>query len=309
MAEARAARDNVIRIGPAGWSYDDWAGIVYPKPKPRGFDPLAFLAGYFDALELNTSFYRPISRRNAALWLSRTEFNPDFRFTAKLWRRFTHERGVAWTAEDVRNTREGLDTLYEAGRLGAVLVQFPWSFRNTGDNRDWLDGVVSTFSRWPLVLEVRHASWNEPDVFVVLAERGVGFVNIDQPLFRDSLGPSARATSPVGYVRVHGRNFHNWFRKTASALERYDYLYPARELKPWAERTQEIAAHPRVSDVYVVTNNHVRGKGVVNALMLQTMLTGRRVQAPEALVREYRDTLGPYVLPPEAEAPEAPAPG
>ncbi|OJH38995.1 hypothetical protein BON30_22605 [Cystobacter ferrugineus] len=296
----------MIRIGPAGWSYDDWAGIVYPKPRPRGFDPLALLAGYFDALELNTSFYRPISRRNAALWLERTAFNPDFRFTAKLWRRFTHERGSAWTADEVSNTREGLDTLHEAGRLGAVLVQFPWSFRNTGDNRDWLDEVVSTFSEWPLVLEVRHASWNEPDVFVELAERGVGFVNIDQPLFRHSLGPSARATSPVGYVRVHGRNFHNWFRKTASAMERYDYLYPARELAPWVERTKEIAAHPRVSDVYVVTNNHVRGKGVVNALMLQTMLTGRQVHAPETLVREYPDTLGPYVLPPEA--PGAPAP-
>ncbi|ATB38423.1 hypothetical protein CYFUS_003858 [Cystobacter fuscus] len=298
--------NRMIRIGPAGWSYDDWAGIVYPKPRPRGFDPLAFLAGYFDALELNTSFYRPISRRNAALWLERTAFNPDFRFTAKLWRRFTHERGSAWTADEVRNTREGLDTLHEAGRLGAVLVQFPWSFRNTADNRDWLDEVVSTFPEWPLVLEVRHASWNEPDVFVELAERGVGFVNIDQPLFRHSLGPSARATSPVGYVRVHGRNFHNWFRKTASAMERYDYLYPARELEPWAERTKEIAAHPRVSDVYVVTNNHVRGKGIVNALMLQTMLTGRQVHAPETLVREYPDTLGPYVLPPET--PEAPAP-
>ncbi len=294
----------MIRVGPAGWSYDDWAGVVYPKPKPRGFDPLAFLAGFFDALELNVSFYRPITARDAALWLARTDFNPDFRFTAKLWRRFTHERGSPWTAADVRHTREGLDALHEAGRLGAVLVQFPWSFRNDADNRDWLDGVVRTFSDWPLVLEVRHASWNAPDVYAELAERGVGFVNIDQPLFQHSLAPSARATSPVGYVRVHGRNYRNWFRKSASALERYDYLYPARELEPWAERTKELAAHPRVEDVYVVTNNHVRGKGIANAMMLQTMLTGRAVHAPETLVREYADTLGPYVLPPEeAEAP------
>ncbi len=296
----------MIRIGPAGWSYDDWAGVVYPKPKPRGFDPLAFLAGYFDALELNTSFYRPVSRHNVELWLERTDFNPDFRFTAKLWKRFTHERDAVWTAEDVRQTRAGLDVMHEAGRLGAVLVQFPWSFRNTEDNRDWLDALVTEFSDWPLVLEVRHESWNERDVFAELAERGVGFVNIDQPLFKSSLGPSARVTSSVGYVRVHGRNYRNWFRKTASALERYDYLYTAKELKPWAERTQEMAAHPRVSDVYVVTNNHVRGKGVVNAMMLQTMLTGRKVHAPETLLREYRDTLAPYVLPPETEAPEPP---
>lgn len=296
----------MIRVGPAGWSYDDWAGVVYPKPKPRGFDPLAFLAGYFDALELNTSFYAPISRRNAEQWVERTDFNADFRFTAKLWKRFTHERDSAWTADEVRQTREGLDTLHEAGRLGAVLMQFPWSFRNTEENRDWLDALVSTFSGWPLVLEVRHESWNVPDVFMELAERGVGFVNIDQPLFHDSIAPSARVTSSVGYVRVHGRNYRNWFRKTASAMERYDYLYTAKELKPWAERTKEMAAHPRVSDVYVVTNNHVRGKGVANAMMLQTMLTGRKVHAPETLVSEYRDTLGPYVLPPEEETREPP---
>ena len=298
----------MIRIGPAGWSYDDWAGVVYPKPKPRGFDPLAFLAGYFDALELNTSFYGPISRHNAELWVKRTEFNRDFRFTAKLWKRFTHERDAVWTADDVRQTREGLDALHEAGKLGAVLMQFPWSFRNTEENRDWLDELVTTFSDWPLVLEVRHESWNVPDVFAELAERGVGFVNIDQPLFQDSLGPSARVTSSVGYVRVHGRNYRNWFSKTANARERYDYLYPAKELKPWAERTKEIAAHPRVGDVYVVTNNHVRGKGVANAMMLQTMLTGRKVHAPEALVREYRDTLGPYVLPPESAEPPGASP-
>lgn len=299
----------MIRIGPAGWSYDDWAGVVYPKPKPKGFDPLAFLAGYFDAMELNTSFYRPVSRRNAELWVERTDFNPDFRFTAKLWRRFTHERNAVWTADEVRQTRQGLDAIHEAGRLGAVLIQFPWSFRNNEENRDWLDAVVGEFSDWPLVLEVRHESWNEPDVFAELAERGIGFVNIDQPLFKSSLGPSARVTSSVGYVRVHGRNYRNWFRKTASALERYDYLYPSKELKPWAERTKEIAAHPRVSDVYVVTNNHVRGKGVVNAMMLQTMLTGRKMHAPETLLSEYRDTLEPYVLPPEEETPAAEPPG
>ena len=299
----------MIRIGLAGWSYGDWAGVVYPKPKPKEFDPLAFLAGYFDAMELNTSYYHPVSRRNAEQWVERTDFNPDFRFTAKLWKRFTHERDKVWTVDEVRQTREGLDAIHEAGRLGAVLVQFPWSFRNTEENRDWLDAVVREFSDWPLALEVRHESWNEPDVFAELAERGIGFVNIDQPLFAKSLGPSARVTSSVGYVRVHGRNYRNWFRKTASALERYDYLYTENELKPWAERTKEMAAHPRVSDVYVVTNNHVRGKGVVNAMMLQTMLTGRKVHAPETLLSEYRETLAPYVLPPEEETRAAEPPG
>ena len=106
----------------------------------------------------------------------------------------------------------------EAGRLGAVLVQFPWSFRNEPASRDLVDALVTAFEGFPLVLEVRHASWNEPSYYAELVERGLGFVNIDQPLFKNSIAPSARATSPVGYVRVHGRNYREWFRRKGSPM-------------------------------------------------------------------------------------------
>lgn len=286
----------MIRFGPAGWTYKDWDGVVYPKPKPKKFDPLGMMASLFDTVELNTSFYAPILPHNAHLWLERTAFNPNFRFSAKLWKRFTHERDEPWTAEDVRSTREGLDVLQEAGRLGAVLVQFPWSFRNEPASRDHVDAIVSAFEGFPLVLEVRHASWNEPSYYAELVERGLGFVNIDQPMFKNSIAPSARATAAVGYVRVHGRNYKEWFRQK-SPVDRYDYLYSAKELKPWAERTKEIASHARVEDVYVITNNHARGKGVANALMLKAMVTGQKVVAPEPLLREYPEALGPYAHP------------
>jgi len=287
----------MIRFGPAGWTYKDWEGIVYPKPKPKGFDPLVAIASLFDTIELNTSFYGPVTPHNAHLWLDRTAFNPDFRFTAKLWRRFTHERDEPWTAEDVRWGRVGLGILQEAGRLGAVLAQFPWSFRNTPENRDHVDALASAFEGFPLVLEVRHASWNEPSYYAELVERGLGFVNIDQPLFKNSIAPSARATASVGYVRVHGRNYKEWFQHKAAPVDRYDYLYSARELAPWAERTKEVAAHPRVEDVYVITNNHARGKGVTNALMLKAMVTGKKVEAPATLLREYPASLRPYARP------------
>jgi uncharacterized protein YecE (DUF72 family) len=287
----------MIRFGPAGWTYKDWEGLVYPKPKPKGFDPLRAMASLFDTLELNTSFYAPITPHNAHLWLERTQFNPDFRFTAKLWKRFTHERDTPWTAEEVRWARVGLGVLQEAGRLGAVLVQFPWSFRNTPESRDHVDALVSEFEGFPLVLEVRHASWNEPSYYAELVERGLGFVNIDQPLFKNSIAPSARATAAVGYVRVHGRNYKEWFRRKAAPVDRYDYLYSARELAPWAARTKEIASHARVEDVYVITNNHARGKGVTNALMLKAMVTGQKVEAPATLLREYPESLRPYALP------------
>lgn len=294
-----STQDGRIRIGPAGWSYKDWAGVVYPAPKPRGFDPLSYVAGYFDTVEINSTFYRPAPARNAHSWLDRVEGNPSFRFTVKLWKRFTHERKEAWGAGEVKEARAVLDTLQTGERLGAVLVQFPWSFRRTDENREWLDDVTRAFDDFSLVLEVRHASWNTPEFYHELTDRGIGFVNIDQPLFHDSIKPSARATSPVGYVRVHGRNYKEWFREGAGVEARYDYLYSADELRPWAERATEIAAAPQTQEVYVVTNNHFRGKAAANALMLRSMLEERSVPAPPALWEEYQSELGGYAEPEE----------
>jgi uncharacterized protein YecE (DUF72 family) len=285
----------MIRYGPAGWSYQDWKGIVYPKPAPRGFDPLAYLADYFDTIEINSSFYGPPRPATVKAWLDRVAERRRFRFTAKLHRRFTHERRTAWTRDEVAAVRAAMDPMHAAGKLGALLLQFPWSFRRTDENREWLDDLTAEFADYPLVLEVRHSSWNVADFFAEIAERGIGFVNVDQPLFADSLEPSARVTSRVGYVRVHGRNYQDWWRKGAGVYARYDYLYPARELKPWAARVEEIAAQPATEEVYVVTNNHARGKAVVNALMLNAMVEGHRVAAPEPLVAEYRSELKPYV--------------
>ena len=142
----------MIRVGPAGWHYDDWAGLVYPAPRPRGFDPLRYLAGYFDTIELNSTFYRPAAEKTARSWAARVEANPRFRFTAKLWRRFTHQRKEAWTQDEVDQVRAGLDPLHRTGRLGAVLLQFPWSFRRTDENRDWLGDVADAFAAYPLVI-------------------------------------------------------------------------------------------------------------------------------------------------------------
>ncbi|HEX2191203.1 MAG TPA: DUF72 domain-containing protein [Longimicrobiaceae bacterium] len=291
----------MIRYGPAGWSYDDWAGIVYPRPKPKGFDPLQYLAGYFDTIEVNSTFYRPARREVAEKWLRRTRFNPAFRFTAKLWKRFTHERKEAWTAAEVAQARAAFDPMLDEGKLGALLLQFPWSFRRTDENREWLDDLAGAFADFPLVLEVRHESWNTPELFRELGERGIGFVNIDQPLFHDSIAPSAHATSPVGYVRVHGRNYRDWFRDKAAPHERYDYLYTAEELEPWAERAREIDAEPRTRDTFVVTNNHYRGKGITNAVMLRSLVEGKRVPAPPGLFAEYGEALEGHAWPAEPE--------
>ncbi|GJG85482.1 hypothetical protein tb265_06630 [Gemmatimonadetes bacterium T265] len=295
---------STVRVGPAGWSYKDWEGIVYPAPRPRGFDPLTYLAGYFDAVEVNSTFYGPAADAAARAWVARAvageRARDRFRFTAKLWQRFTHQREAAFTPADVDAVRRGFDVLAAAGRLGAVLVQFPWSFTRDDANREWLDDVTRAFGRaepggagYPLVLEVRHASWNIPAFYAALAERGIGFVNVDQPLFAKSLGPSATATAPVGYVRLHGRNYEDWWRPDAGVEARYDYLYTAAELEPWAARTRAVAAV--APETYVVTNNHYRGQAVTNAVMLDAMLAGRPVDAPPGVAATYAAALAPYV--------------
>ena len=282
-----------IRCGPAGWEYPDWAGIVYPRPEPRGFDRLAFLARTFSTVEVNSTFYRPFSAEVAGRWCERVAGAPAFRFGAKVWRRFTHEREPYGTGE-VTQARAALDRLKAEGRLGAALLQFPWSFRRDAAGEAWLRGLFQAFAGLPLVLEVRHASWDAPEVLAELAEAGVGIVNVDQPRFANTLRPRAAVTAPVGYVRVHGRNFKDWFRKGAGRDARYDYLYSAAELRPWAERVQEMAASERLPDVYVVTNNHFRGQAVANAAMLESMITGRPAEAPPGVVERYGEALGPF---------------
>jgi uncharacterized protein YecE (DUF72 family) len=285
----------VIRFGPAGWEYPDWSGTVYPRPEPRGFDRLRYLAGFFDTVEVNASFYRPFPASVAERWCERVADVAAFRFSAKVWRRFTHERGEAYGSEDVKAARAALDAMHRAGRLGAALLQFPWSFKRTEENEEWLRGLFRAFAGLPLVLEVRHDSWDLPEVLGELAEAGVGIVNVDQPLFRRSIRPHARVTSPVAYVRVHGRNWKDWFRKNAGRDARYDYLYAAGELEPWAERIRALEAAPPKPDVYVVTNNHFEGKAAANAKMLESMVEGKKVEAPPDLVRTYAEALGRFV--------------
>jgi uncharacterized protein YecE (DUF72 family) len=273
----------VIRIGPAGWSYADWQGRVYPHPAPRGFDPLEYLAHYFDTIEINSSFYRPPTAELARRWVMRVAHNPRFTFTAKLSQKFTHERTPTSDDEDV--FKRGIEPLVEAGKLGALLVQFPWSFRNTPSARQYVEELVRRFAAYPLVVEVRHASWNVESAYDFFRERGVGFCNIDQPVVGRSLGPTRRATAPVGYVRLHGRNYENWFSPRAPAAARYDYLYSREELRPWSDTIRALAR--TVAEVYVITNNHYQGKGVVNALELKADIEGRAVPVPEPLIKAY----------------------
>jgi uncharacterized protein YecE (DUF72 family) len=274
-----------ILVGPAGWSYADWNGIVYPAPRPRGFHQATYLAEFFDTIEINSSFYHPMLPGHAEQWLRRVEANPRFLFTAKLWQKFTHESGAS--AAEQALVREGFDVLHSAGRLGAMLLQFPFSFHRTADNLARLRKLLDAFARYPLVVEVRHSSWPDAKFYELLERSGVGFCNIDQPLIGRAVKPSERATSAVGYVRLHGRRYDTWFSDDPGTPpeERYNYLYSESELRPWAERIAHVAE--RAKTTFVVTNNHFEGKGIVNALQLIHLLTAGKVKVPETLRRHY----------------------
>jgi uncharacterized protein YecE (DUF72 family) len=273
-----------IRIGPAGWSYKDWEGIVYPHKPGSKFDPLEYLARFFETIEINSSFYRPFAPTTAKSWLNRVAHNSAFRFTAKLHRVFTHERGKA-TAADEKAVREGMDQLAKGAKLGAVLVQFPWSFKNTDEERVYLSKLMTQFRDYPLVLEIRHSSWNNPQIYEWLDEIGVGICNVDQPRFKKSIKPAAVTTSPIGYVRLHGRNYQDWFREKAPRDDRYNYLYSLDEMDPWITRIKEIAT--KTKETYVITNNHFRGQAVVNAIEMKATLRERKVEAPAPLFEKY----------------------
>ena len=259
--------------------------------------PLEYLAQCFDMVEVNTSFYGHIKPELAKLWARRVEaVNPKFVFTAKLHRSFTHSplavmeptsaATIRPSQQDESLAREGLDALASTGKLGALLIQFPVSFKNTALNREYLETLLGQFIEFPRVVEIRHSSWDNPETLSYFVRMQVAFCNIDQPLIGRSLEPTGEVTCSVGYVRLHGRNYDQWF-ETEKSADRYNYFYKEQELEGWKDKINRIAQKAEV--VYVVTNNHFQAKAAVNALQLKHMLSGQRVRAPESLLSHNPD--------------------
>ncbi len=281
----RARHRGNVWVGPAGWAYKDWNGIVYPVKRPKGFSPVRYLSQFFDTIEINSSFYGPPTPSTAKKWIEESSDNARFLFTAKLWRVFTHEFEL--TSANEAEFRPGMEALRDNGKLGALLIQFPWSFKNEPERQSYLDRLCKRFADFPLVVEVRHASWNQPAFFEWLVERGIGIANIDQPLFHRSIKPDHSATTHIGYVRLHGRNYQQWWveQDRKQPLERYNYLYSVDELEPWVDRIRTVAA--KTEKTFAVTNNHNLGKAVVNAAEIESLLEGGPVEVPASVVEKY----------------------
>lgn len=282
----------MIRIGTSGWSYPTgegrWDGVFYPRGK--GVDHLEFYDRYFDAVEINSSFYRPIFPNVARSWAKKT--TPGFRFTAKLYQKFTHPKmfheatgeEAELSIEDFERFRAGLDPLADAGKLGALLAQFPPSFKQDEESLIYLEDLLSRFQEYPLAVELRHRSWTEDrQAFRLLESYGVAWCMIDEPKFRTSLG-EVPLTSRLAYFRFHGRNAKEWW--TGDRETRYNYLYSPQELTSLTQEVKDVGE--RSAETYVFYNNHYGAKAVVNALQMRLDL-GQTVpeEMPAPLLERY----------------------
>ncbi|HYT73331.1 MAG TPA: DUF72 domain-containing protein [Vicinamibacterales bacterium] len=301
-----------IRVGTSGWSYPTgkgtWNGIFYPKASERQkLDDLTFYAEHFDTVEVNSSFYRVPTIDTTKAWARRTP--KDFEFSLKLYQKFTHpEMFLEATGKDpaeidrtdVDEFRAAIEPLATAGKLGALLAQFPASFKNEPDSRGYLEWLLDAFNDYLLAVELRHRSFSDDprDTLRLLGEHGAALVQIDEPKFRFSIRqnllPNVRT---FYYMRLHGRNAAQWWTHDKSE-DRYNYLYSASELEPIVEAADE--ASREVSKAYVYANNHFSAKSVANAATIKHKL-GQPLDGeyPESFVEQYPDLKGLVrILPP-----------
>lgn len=310
-----------FRVGTSGWNYPTgrgtWNGIFYPLPedRERGFDELRFYAERFNTVEVNSTFYGQ-PRPNVTLgWVRRTPDNFDF--SIKLYQKFTHpgmalrqaqdhpeqRRGVATdpgpvTQADVDAFKGGIDPLAAAGRLGALLAQFPPSFQRAPASEEYLGWLLRTFSDYSIAVELRHRSWSDDlaATRALLDAHAAAWVQIDEPKFESSIRQDLQPNgNELFYVRLHGRNAAKWWDHEL-AEDRYNYLYAAAELAPIAQKAR--AARALVKKAYLYMNNHFSAQSVANAVTLRKMLDEPvTARLPAELVERFPDLAGVPTLP------------
>ena len=297
-------RDSSLRIGTAGWSYPSgagaWTGIVYPprRGRDKAFDELRAYAEHFDTVEVNSTFYRIPTIDTTRSWVERTP--SGFEFSVKLFQKLTHPRmfldrltkpprgapkgtvaekstlphdqalaAAGVSSADVDEFRRAIDPLASAGRLGAILVQFPASFKHDAAGVDHLAWLTHALRDYQVAVELRHKTWSDDvrTTLQVLNPSKAAWVQIDEPKFRLSIAQNFLPNvEGFYYLRLHGRNAKQWWTHKTSA-DRYDYLYSQEELDPYVEVAQAVKA--LVKKMYLYTNNHFAAKSVANALMLK----------------------------------------
>ena len=291
-----------IKIGTSGYSYagappKGWYGSFYPEKKTKGFDDLRYYSQIFNTCEINNTFYRPPSPEVAKGWADKTP--ADFAFAVKVWQKFTHPTKISRTRSeehweppsqsDFDEFRAGILPLADAGKLGALLLQYPAGFHFSPENMEKLQDTLRWFYDYPKVVELRHKTWSDRnrDLKALLLGNRASGVLIDEPKFATSIRQPAEAIGEIFYFRAHGRNAKAWWQPKES-WERYDYLYSREEIKKHAERIKIAANTPGVKKAFGFYNNHARANAAANAIMLSQELNVRlKAMPPEAMITKF----------------------
>jgi uncharacterized protein YecE (DUF72 family) len=253
-----------ILIGTTGFSYEDWRGYFYPQDLPKK-EMLRYYAEHFPSVEVNATYYSLPGP--ATFYQMARKVPPGFQFVVKAHKDMTHAE--EFLPESFQQFRTALEPLQEAGMLGCVLGQFPWSFKATPENRSGLERIREELPGLPVVIEFRNSGWVSEETFALLRRLGLGFCCVDEPRLKGLMPRIVKATSPIGYVRFHGRNAAKWWQHE-HAYERYDYLYSEEELAEWVPRIRELAEE--TEKTYLFFNNHYEGKAGQNAQMMANLL-------------------------------------
>lgn len=282
-----------IYIGTAGWSYKDWIPAFYPKNQTPKFDWLQFYSEYFNCVEVNSTYYAYLSPAVAEGWVRKVEGLDDFLFNIKIHQDFTHNRNFA--DENIKAMKAILTPLEREGRLGQILLQFPYSFSFNQPAAEYITKLAAVFEKYDKVLEVRHASWMNGEAVQLFNEAGLTFCSIDQPQIGRSIKFQPVITSDKMYIRFHGRNKVEWVKSINSygkaqpaeqANERYRYLYSPGELVEIQEVINKLKE--KVKEIFIIMNNHPGGNAVANAFELIHFLEEKaKVRIPETTLNAY----------------------
>jgi uncharacterized protein YecE (DUF72 family) len=293
-----------IYYGTASWTDKTLieCGCFYPPDVDTPAERLRYYSERFPLVEVDSSYYALPSERNAALWIERTPMY--FTFDIKAFALLTHHpvgaRGLPkqvreqLPADKKRFYRKDLPPealalvedmfvsalrpLESAGRLGAVLFQFPHWFVPSRENRDYLKLLAESFP-YRISVEFRGGGWMKDErsaerTLALLEELKLTYVVVDEPQgFTTSVPPIVAATSPeLAMIRFHGHNAENWEKPGISAAERFRYLYSEEELEKWVEPAKELAS--KSEQLHILMNNCYEEYGVRNAAQIATMLSG-----------------------------------
>jgi uncharacterized protein YecE (DUF72 family) len=265
-----------IYIGTSGWSYPrgagTWKGYFYPTGK---INELEYYSQFFNTVEINSSFYRPPNPGYVYNWARRV---PErFLFTVKLWQKFTHPKmyeeatgeAAAISQKDVDLFKKSIEPLARYGKLGALLAQFPPSFKNDGFGQQILGAVIKTFSEYRLAVELRHRSWSDDEnTAQFLRENNITWVQIDEPKFPSSIAADIPVTAEMAYFRFHGRNAEMWWKGDSES--RYKYLYSSEEINELASKVKVTLEQTNLT--FALFNNHWRGYAPRNAVDIMKAL-------------------------------------